>query len=145
MASQHKRSLITAAKPSRLSNFHVRRNLLRRIGRELRRRIDSELEKLRRRMEDPPIYGGFYSGYPEKLFWSDDHQRFVEGPRTSAVAVNAAVNIPNGESESGRGGGGGTNATVNGESESGRGGGGRNKTCIGLVGGCTSLFNKRWF
>ena len=59
MASQHKRSLITAAKPSRLSNFHVRRNLLRRIGRELRRRIDSELEKLRRRMEDPPSMEGF--------------------------------------------------------------------------------------
>ena len=57
MASQRKRPLITAAKPSRLSNFHVRRNLLRRIGRELRHRIDFELGKLRHRMDSPSMEG----------------------------------------------------------------------------------------
>ena len=50
---------LTVAKPSRLSNFHVKRNLLRRIGRESRRRIDSELEKLTRRMDNPPSMEGF--------------------------------------------------------------------------------------
>ena len=57
MASQRKRPLITAAKPSRLNNFHIRRNLLRRIGRELRHRIDFELGELRHRIDSTSMEG----------------------------------------------------------------------------------------
>ena len=57
MASQRKRPLITAAKPSRLNNFHIRRNLLRRIGRELRHCIDFELGELRHRIDSTSMEG----------------------------------------------------------------------------------------
>ena len=57
MASQRKRPLITAAKPSRLNNFHIRRNLLRRLGRELRHRIDFELGELRHRIDSTSMEG----------------------------------------------------------------------------------------
>ena len=57
MAPQRKRPLITAAKPSRLNNFLIRRNLLRRIGRELRHRIDFELGELRHRIDSTSMEG----------------------------------------------------------------------------------------
>ena len=57
MAPQRKRPLITAAKPSRLNKFHIRRNLLRRIGRELRHRIDFELGELRHRIDSTSMEG----------------------------------------------------------------------------------------
>ena len=60
-SQRNSRSVIdlTVAKPSRLSNFHIRRNILRRTGRELRHCIDSELGKLTRRMDNPPSMEGF--------------------------------------------------------------------------------------